>query len=371
MNKMPMKPAVLITDRDGRIKSADTIACKLFAGSGTTLTGQDFRRLPYAGLADLELSALAALPQSTVLPLACPNLPFDLMVSEIRMEPESFFVIFIYPSSDAEPDIAAGGERTDLLTQAVATLEQAKDEVQTSLLREIEVSRLKTRFISLASHEFRSPLSSIQLSAALIERYYDRLNRDKVFYHLNKIRLAIGDLTGILEDFLSLERIDTGKLDLHLEKIDVPSFCRELLLEMELQARADQRLVFEHQGGDPYFWLDRKLIRHCLVNLLSNAIKYSGENGVITLSSFISEAGCRIVLADDGLGIPAEDQPHIFESFFRASNVIDKQGTGLGLSIVQRYCGLMSGTVTFKSQEHQGSTFTLWVPVTSPPAFPG
>lgn len=371
MNKIPIKPAILITDRNGRILFADPLSYELFADTGRMLPGQDFRLLISGGLADLELGVMATMPGLTVLPVTRRHLSCQLMITEMGAEPDVFFVVQVYAAMHSVSSETKDGARADLLAQVVATLEQAKDEVQTSRLREKEVSRLKTRFISLASHEFRSPLSAIQLSVALIERYYERLERDKVFFHLRKIRMAIGDLTGILEDLLSLERIDAGKLETHIEAIDLPVFCRELLLEMQLQTKQGQQLVFAHQGTCDHFQLDRKVLRHCLINLLSNAIKYSAENSLIRLSIRVSNESCDFNLADEGLGIPAEDQQHIFEPFFRAGNVIDQQGTGLGLSIVRRYCELMNGKVSFESRENQGTVFTLWFPASCRPATHG
>jgi two-component system sensor kinase FixL len=253
-------------------------------------------------------------------------------------------------------------ERTKFLKNIVRTLEQAKDEVNISLTKEKKVNRLKTRFISIASHEFRTPLSSIQLSATLIERYYDQLNRSKVFEHLRKIKLAVGDLTTILEDFLSIEKIDSGGVEPQYSEFDLPGFCEDLLTEMRPQARVGQILTYNHEGASSKVLLDKKLLRHSLTNLLSNALKYSGNNGAIHLTTMITPAGCRISVADNGIGIPKEEQGHLFEAFFRAHNTTAIQGTGLGLNIVKRYMDLMNGRIVVESVEHTGTTVMLSFP---------
>lgn len=362
-------PALLITDQSGAIISANAPASVLFATTEKELSGKAIGTIlnaiaPGDMLHNLDV---AHVPGTLLLSGELAN--YILSVTEITLHREVLFAVILFTVESPAATLPMTGTRSaDMLAQKYATPEQGKAEVHTP---EQEFTRLKNRFIALASHEFRSPLSSIQLSVALIERYYDRLERDKLFSHLGKIRAAIAEMTDILEEFLSQERVDAGTIAVHPEEIDVPDLCHEVLREMRLQAIPGQRLVFSQQGSFRRFHIDGNILRECLKNLLSNAIKYSGENGSIRLSAEINENGCKIILADDGLGIPAEDQQHIFEPFFRAGNVIGRQGTGLGLSLVRRYCALMNGNVSFDSREHRGTVFTLWFPSRSFPAVPG
>ncbi|BAU55085.1 PAS domain-containing sensor histidine kinase [Mucilaginibacter gotjawali] len=253
-------------------------------------------------------------------------------------------------------------ERTGSLKNIVIALEKAKDEVYNSLLREKEVNQLKTQFVSVASHEFRTPLSSIQLSASLIEQYYDKLNRDKVLYHLSKIKSSVNYITAILNDFLSVERIESGKLKTELKEIDLKVLMHEIIMQLSLQARPGQRIDYMNNGGPERIMVDDNLLRHSVFNLLSNAIKYSGEDGVIEVKTIKNEEQYIITVRDNGIGIPVVDQAHLFEPFFRAGNIGTIQGTGLGLNIVKRYVELMNGKISFKSDEN-GTIFELVLPV--------
>ncbi|MDR3697408.1 PAS domain-containing sensor histidine kinase [Mucilaginibacter sp.] len=253
-------------------------------------------------------------------------------------------------------------ERTGFLKNIVKTLEQAKDEVYNSLLKEKEVNQLKTQFVSVASHEFRTPLSSIQLSASLIEQYYDKLNRDKVLYHLNKIKSSVNYITAILNDFLSVERIESGKLKTELKEVDLNGLMDEIVMQMSLQAKPGQRINYIKDGFNENIMVDDNLLKHCVFNLISNAIKYSGEDGVVEVKTSKNEKQCIISVKDNGIGIPAEDQANLFEPFFRAGNIGTIQGTGLGLNIVKRYVELMHGEISFKSNE-KGTTFEISLPV--------
>ncbi|MGN8068837.1 sensor histidine kinase [Mucilaginibacter sp. 22184] len=242
------------------------------------------------------------------------------------------------------------------------SLAGVKKEFETLLAREREVSRLKGQMVSIASHEFRTPLSSIQLSASMIEHYFDRLDRAKIFHHLKKIIQAVQDMTAVLDDILSLEKIDSGKIPLNRRHFDLASLGREILDEMQSLTKKDQQLQYRYDGEECCVYLDQNLIRHCITNLISNAIKYSPEAGIIELKTDITEQFICVQVKDNGIGIPEKEQPKLFETFFRAGNAKDIQGTGLGLSIVKRYVELMDGSVSFSSVENIGTVFNLSFP---------
>lgn len=235
-------------------------------------------------------------------------------------------------------------------------------ELTQALHKEKELGQLKSRFVSMASHEFRTPLSAIKLSASLIEKYALPYEDQQIAKHIGKIKNSVNDLAAILGDFLSLEKLESGKIDVSITEFDVTGFCRETASEMQLLAKRGQKLVYNHSGITNLVTLDQQLLKNCLHNLLSNAIKYSGEETLITLNTELSEGECRLSVSDQGIGIPEADQPHMFSAFFRAGNTGTIQGTGLGLNIVARYTGLMSGTIDFKSEPCRGTTFTLYLP---------
>jgi two-component system sensor kinase FixL len=253
-------------------------------------------------------------------------------------------------------------EKTQALSNTVQALEQAKNEVTVSLDKEKETSRLKSQFVSTASHQFRTPLSSIQLSASLIEHYFDRLNKDKIFIHLKKIASAVKDMTAMLNDLLSLEKIESGKVSLEIKCFDINLLFGEILKDMEELVKPGQQLIYRHQGENATVFLDKNSLKHCITNLVSNALKYSLSDGVIELLTEVDKKNIRIEVKDNGIGIPGDEQCHLFESFFRAQNVKEIQGTGLGLNIVKRYMDLMNGKINYYSELAKGTIFNLVIP---------
>lgn len=258
----------------------------------------------------------------------------------------------------------APGAKPSDVAATIAALENSRAEISESLSRAQEDSQQKSRFVALASHEFRTPLSSIQLSASVIEHYFDRLDRNKIFGHLRKIASAVADMTGTLNDLLSLEKIESGHMMVEQQAFSLAEFCRRVAEELREHLKPGQRIHQEHGHGEAMVCGDEKLLRHCLVNLLSNAIKYSPENSVITLDSDVTAEVFWLRVSDQGLGIPAEEQGQLFAPFFRASNVLDIPGTGLGLSIVKKCSELTHGSIAYQSAPGLGSAFTLTFPQT-------
>ena len=252
-------------------------------------------------------------------------------------------------------------DRVGFLKSFIKTLEQAKSEIHSSLEQEHKSNHLKSEFVAIASHEFRMPLTSIQLSASLIEHYYDRLSREKIFTHLKKIKTSVNYLTTILNDFLSVDKIEHGKFKADLREFDLKALIEGVLAEMKLQAKTGQVFVYTHRSEKVLAKLDHSLVIHCLLNLISNAIKYAPENSQIEIVSKIGDLDCIISVRDHGIGIPEEARGHLFEPFFRAGNAGDITGTGLGLTIVKRYMDLIGGQVTYLPNE-TGSTFSLIFP---------
>lgn len=218
---------------------------------------------------------------------------------------------------------------------------------------------MKSRFVSMASHEFRTPLSSIQLSAILVEKYAQEFSNPNISKHIAKIKTSVGNLTGILNDFLSLEKLEAGKVEPVFTEFNLVKFGEEITEEMQLVAKQNQNIIYQHTGTTSVFKLDPALLKNCIINLISNAIKYSGENTFIEFNTEVASDQLVVVVKDNGIGIPENDQKHLFEAFFRAHNTGNISGTGLGLNIVARYVGLINGTVQFESKVNYGTSFTL------------
>lgn len=299
--------------------------------------------------------------------------PFRLGVSEVQYLGRKVYAGFIHDltrEKSAEEklrDYAAKleelvEERTRSLRETVFALQEAKEEVSISLEKEKELGQLKSRFVSMASHEFRTPLSAIQLSAVLIEKYSVQLNNPNIAKHIGKIKNAISNLTSILNDFLSLEKLEAGKVEPVYSSFDIVKYAEEITEEMQMVAKQNQLIVYQHTGTGSSVKLDQALLKNCIINLIGNAIKYSGENTFIEVNTEISERQLNITIKDNGIGIPETDQKHLFEAFFRAHNTGNIPGTGLGLNIVTRYTNLMNGKISFKSQVNKGTSFTLSFP---------
>jgi PAS domain S-box-containing protein len=297
--------------------------------------------------------------------------PFRLAVSEVWLKDKNIFTGFIHDLSreKAAEDMLKQhatelehkvSERTRDLISLVSELEKAKAEVSKSLEKEIELNQLKSRFVSMASHEFRTPLSSVQLSASLIEKYSERPDdKANIIKHTNKIKSAVQLLTSILNDFLSLEKLEAGIVVMNKQYINLVELAEEITEEMQLICKKNQHIVYQHTGVIGHFTLDPNLLKNALVNLISNAIKYSGEDTLIEFTTCIDDEGCLISVKDNGIGIPEEDQVHLFEPFFRAHNTGNIPGTGLGLNIVKRYIELMAGQMEFESEVHKGTSFRV------------
>jgi two-component system sensor kinase FixL len=296
--------------------------------------------------------------------------PFRLGVSEIKFSDRRIYTGFIHDlTRQKEDEIKIKSytdeletkikERTQELIRSINELETAKEHVSALFEKEKELNQLKTRFVSMASHEFRTPLSSIQLSASLINKYVEKQDVENIEKHTAKIKNSINNLTTILNDFLSLEKLEAGKVEANANWFDILAFSEEITEEMQLITKQKQIIVYEHQGTTSEVCLDQNLLKNCIINLISNAIKYSGEDTMIQFNSIVNEHELIVDVKDNGIGIPKAEMKNLFEPFFRAHNTGDIPGTGLGLNIVTRYVGLMNGTCTCKSEQNVGTTFRL------------
>ena len=252
-------------------------------------------------------------------------------------------------------------ELEDRVEQRTAALREAEHNMRAALETEKELHALKSRFVAMASHEFRTPLSTIMSSVDLIHRYTEEQQDDRVVKHVDRIRAKVREMTAMLNEFLSLERIEQGQVVFSPVELDIVHVCIELMEELRAQTRSGQSIDYDHASDVRSVTLDRQMLSNVISNLVTNAIKYSPEGKQVVLHTRIEKDRLHISVQDQGIGIPAEDQQHLFERFFRGSNATTIQGTGLGLNLVKRYLELMKGTIHFASAPGR-TTFTVELP---------
>jgi len=239
----------------------------------------------------------------------------------------------------------------------------AERNIRSALVREQELNELKTRFISMASHEFRTPLSAILSSAILLGKQNEPGKEVKREKYIGQIKTNVRNLVIILNDFLSMGKLEEGKITAQKEIFDIVQFSKSVVEEIDSSKKYGQKITINHKSPTISVFLDPKLIKHILTNLLSNAIKYSQENKKIDLILDKNQKNVIIKVVDQGIGIPKEEQSNLFQRFFRAENSAIIQGTGLGLHIVKQYVELMGGHVSFESELNKGTTFIVEIPI--------
>jgi len=377
---------IITIDERGRIESINPAACKLFEYIPEEVIGKNVSMLmppPDKEQHDEYLHRYQQTGHAHIIGIGREVkglrkngsiFPFRLGISQVQYSGRIIYTGFIHDLSrekEAENQLKEYAahleelvvERTQSLNATVDALLVAKEEVVLSLEKEKELGLLKSRFVSIASHEFRTPLTSIQLSVSLIEKYAEPFNSINIVKHVGKIKSAVGNLTSILNDFLSLEKLESGKQEPTYHDFDLVKFAETITEEMQVLAKQNQNIIYQHTGTRSTIKLDQNLLKNCIVNLVNNAIKYSGENSFIGFTTEINQRECIITISDNGIGIPEADQRHLFEAFFRAHNTGNIPGTGLGLNIVARYTHLMNGTIAFKSEINQGTLFTITFPI--------
>jgi len=252
-------------------------------------------------------------------------------------------------------------QRTRELANALEELEQSKQEVLRALEKERQLNDLKSKFVTIASHEFRTPLATILSSASLVGRYTTTEDDEKRQKHVNRIKSTVNNLTEILNDFLSLGKLEEGQIRNVPILFNLPDFCKELIDELKPVFKTNQQLNYQHQGEEEVC-LDRHLLKNVLINLISNASKYSGEGKIIYIKTVNNCEKTYFEVQDQGIGIPEQDIPYVFDRFFRAHNAGNVQGTGLGLNIVRKYIELMEGEIRLTSHINQGTTVYIELP---------
>lgn len=244
----------------------------------------------------------------------------------------------------------------------VSARKQLEIELREALQKEKELNELKSRFVSMVSHEYRTPLATILLSADLLKKYYDRMDADRRHKHFDKISTQVRHMTRLMEDMLIVSKADAVGLKFEPKLTDVEALIREIVIELGLN-NMTHGINFTNEGNCELVHVDPKLIHTIVTNLLTNAIKYSPDNSEVDVNLTCATDQIVITIRDYGIGIPKDDQKHMFEIFHRATNVGTIQGTGLGLIIVKQSVEAHGGTLEFESQENVGTTFIAHLPI--------
>jgi PAS domain S-box-containing protein len=280
------------------------------------------------------------------------GLPGDI---EVQLKPKNRDPIWTSVSMQSFP--IDNTECLLLVVRDMTVYKQAESEIKKALNTEKELNRMKSNFVTLASHEFRTPLTTILSSSFLIENYASGETADKIHKHLDRIKTSVNLLTSILDEFLSLSKIEEGTLKPHLEEMDLAKQLEAICLNLQAFSKSGQKLVYKH-SGPARAYSDKVLLASIITNLISNAIKYSPENSTISVSSSVNQH-IHISVKDAGIGIPKADQKHLFKRFYRASNAGNIQGTGLGLHILKHYVDMLGGSIVVESGAGQGSEFRV------------
>lgn len=306
--------------------------------------------------------------------------PFNLAVSEVRLADKIIFTGIIHDLTEikkAQQHILDLNEalelkvveRTNELEEVVnellkinSKLHDREIELKVALEKEKELNVLKSRFVSMASHEFRTPLSTILSSATLASRYEEPNQADKRAKHLDRIKNAVENMTGILNDFLSLSKLEEGKTNLLKVDILLSDICEETLDSIQMIKKNGQKIIYHHTDKQRKIYTDKNILKNIIFNLLSNAIKYSSEGSKIECYIDSDAKYTIFTVKDEGIGIPEAEQKFMFERFYRASNAENIQGTGLGLNIVKSYLDLLNGDINFESVQGVGTSFTVRIP---------
>ena len=257
-------------------------------------------------------------------------------------------------------DITERKAYTENLEKIVA---KRTEQLEEALAAEKELGELKTKFLSLVSHEFKTPLSSIQTSTILLTKYTQTEQQEKRDKHLETIKSKVKYLDNILNDFLSVERLDSGKVNYKHTSFPLSKVINEVVYDSNMLLKEGQRISYPQDIDHISLNFDEKILELAISNLIHNAIKYSPENTKIDIQVYKNEDNVTLVIIDQGIGIPEAEQKFIFERYYRAGNALLSQGTGIGLNTAKCHLNNLGGDITFTSVENKGTEFRIIIPL--------
>lgn len=342
---------IFVVSKDGLMEYANEYAC---------------RALGY------EPSRVEGMPAKQFFPPEFADNPLN-MVSEVNEIDRPIYTEGPFPREGEElwlgtwlvPIHEDNGNTVSILGISRDITEQKKTDeaLQRALQNERTLGEMRSNFFSMTSHQFRTPLSTILLSAELLQKYGPRWDDQKRSEHLGRIQDAAKRLNSMLEDILVIGRVESGRYVCSPKEFELIDFCRQSIHEMTINDRSEHELILEHEIQEIPVYQDAEVLHRVIDNLLSNAIKYSSKGTRVTVN--VSTEGKYVLLevSDEGIGIPERDLKYLFQPFQRGSNANEIPGTGIGLTIIQKSVEMMSGTVSLKSKEGQGTTFLVRFPI--------
>lgn len=250
-----------------------------------------------------------------------------------------------------------------VVEQNITSQKIASQQLEEALKKEKSLNEMKSRFVSMASHEFRTPLSTVLSSVSLIDKYIENGSYENTPKHIKRIKNSVKGLTDILNDFLSVDKLENQKTEIKLSCFDYAAFVKEMVEDMQSMCQDGQVLDWKIDAKNTEIISDLNILRNISYNLLTNAIKYSKEGQTIIYHSTVTDKELILTVQDAGIGIPEQEQKQLFSRFFRAKNATNIKGTGLGLTIVKSYLDMLDGTITFTSEENKGTTFIVTIPL--------
>lgn len=259
--------------------------------------------------------------------------------------------------------VGVSGNLVLAIARDITQRKQAEAALRTALAKEKELSELRSRFISTTSHEFRTPLSTILAAAQLLEKHAAQISQAKRAVHLQHIQAAARQMADLLNDILTLARVDAGKGWCQPVPLDLPALCATVTEEVQISDHTGRQIRLSVQSAQDVAPMDEKLLRQILQNLLSNALKYSPPSGVVYFDLDMQDSRATFTIRDQGIGIPEDELAHVFDPFFRASNVLNTPGSGLGMAIVKNSVDLHGGTLTVESKLGVGTVVTVSIPI--------
>ncbi|MBS1919377.1 MAG: PAS domain S-box protein [Bacteroidetes bacterium] len=373
---------IIVIREDGTILLANPFVLQLYGFTEKELTGNKMELLTPLRLRKKYIQYLRRYllnPESSISKERKINLtgirkngsefPIEVCMSHYRYKGELFLIIYvsdITSKHEEEKKIKQSNEtlekkveaRTYELLNTLKMLEASRQELQHSLEKEKSLNELKSRFVTMASHEFRTPLSTILSSTYLLEKYCNTEVQPQRKKHIDRIISSVNMLTDILNEFLSVGNIEEGKIFTRKSYFDIYLHVDNILNEMKSLQKKGQQISYTHTGEKKVF-SDPGILKHIIMNLISNAIKFSPEEGLICIHTDINDNRLLLSIKDQGLGISKEDMHHLFERFYRGANVTNIQGTGLGLFIVSKYSELLNGEILCSSDLGKGTEFII------------